>query len=238
MSLNNLNENSINLKWNEKWKDIFNHYQHDLRHAYYIQAMLRKNETHILEIAAGSFRDMAALRRTGIDCEGMDFSTEAVNLAKKYFPEFAEKIHAMSAFSLPFKDNYFDLSYHNGFWVLFDDEKIKKLAEEQARISKYRIIATVHNAHNIQFLNYFKEKKETDPLYDIRFFEKDEISNLMSKVCKTVEIIPVGKGKKYHEDALISQGVEDPKILHNYLVSSGLQHLNTSERLLCIGELQ
>ncbi len=237
MKLNNLNENSNNSSWNEKWEDIFNNYQNDARHAHYIHSVLEEGENHILEIAAGSFRDVATLCKQGIECEGMDFSTTSVKMAKQYFPDISEKIHEASAFLMPFKDNYFDLSYHNGFWVLFSDEKIKELAKEQARISRKRIIATVHNAHNKQFVDYFSSKKENDPLYDIRFFEQEEIIELMSTVAKNISIIPVGKGKKYHEDNLIAQGITDPKLLKKYFTDSGLRYLESSERLLCIGEV-
>lgn len=237
MRLRNLDPASGSDDWDRKWVDVFEHYQNDLRHAYYIHAMLEKNESRILEIGAGSFRDMAELRRRGLDCEGMDFSLESVNRARRHFPEFSSAIHHMSAFNMPFHDGEFDVTYHNGFWVLFSDEQILSLAKEQARITKYRMIATVHNGHNGQFVDYFNRKKEDDPLYDIRFFNKDEITDLMGMVCSDVAVIPVGKGKQYHEDLLIKNGVTDPSTLRSCLVESGMKYLDSSERLLCIGSI-
>ncbi len=238
MQLRNLDPSSSSDGWDHKWADIFDHYQNDLRHAYYIHAMLEADERHVLEIGAGSFRDMAELRRRGIWCEGMDFSAEAVARARQHFPDFSAAIHHASAFALPFADNAFDASYHNGFWVLFSDTQIKELASEQARVSRIRMIATVHNAHNKQFVDYFERKKSSDPLYDIRFFEMDQMVELMRDACSDIEIIPVGKGKQHHEDLLIKNGVTEPEALRACLRESGLEHIGTSERLLCIGTVR
>lgn len=235
MTLRNLNESSSTQGWDEKWAEIFDKYQNDLRHAYYVHAMLGHGEHHVLELAAGSFRDMAELRRRGIDCEGMDFSPESVNLAKRKFPEFSSKMHCMSAFEMPFRDKHFDTTYHNGFWVLFSDGQVRSLAKEQARITRSRMIATVHNAHNKPFAEYFDKMKQNDPLYDIRFYAVDEISALMNEVCDNVVVVPVGKGKRRHEDFLIKLGVTSPALLRAYFKLSGHRLLNCSERLLCMG---
>lgn len=238
MQLRNLDPSSSSKDWDDKWTDIFEHYQQDLRHAYYIHAMLDAEDRHLLEIGAGSFRDMAELRRRGVDCEGMDFSQESAQLARQRFPEFSSAIHQMSAFDMSFADKAFDVSYHNGVWVLFDDAQIKALAAEQARITRRRMIATVHNAHNHQFVEYFDRLKKDDPLYDIRFFEMDELSSLMSEVCSDVVIVPVGKGKKHHEDLLIKSGATDPQTLRACFDDSGLKYLENSERLMCIGTVR
>lgn len=224
--------------WNNEWTNVFDHYQQDIRHAYYIRSIKNKCENKLLEIAAGSFRDMRTLCKWGILCEGIDYSSEAVDRAKKHSPELAHKIQKMDAFNLTFTDNFFDLSFHNGVWGYFDDTDILKLAHEQARVTRSRIIATVHNAHNIQFKNYFDQMKKKDPLYSIRFFTKNEMIGLMSQVCSSVTIIPVGKRKKYHEDFLIKIGLGNPLLLKIYFKLVGLRLLNSSERLMCIGSLQ
>jgi len=130
------------------------------------------------------------------------------------------------------------VSYHNGVWVLFDDAQIKALAAEQARITQSRMIATVHNAHNRQFVEYFDRLKKNDSLYDIRFFEMDELSSLMREVCSEIVIVPVGKGKKHHEDLLIKNGITDPQTLRTCFDESGLKYLKSSERLMCIGSVR
>lgn len=235
MSLRNLDQNSQSGSWDSKWAEIFDHYQQDLRHAHYIRALMNADEASVLEIAAGSFRDMAALRRMGIECSGMDFSPESVSRAKAAFPQYADQIHLMSAFEMPVADGAFDLSYHNGFWILFSDDNIRALAAEQARVSRRRMVVTVHNGHNRQFVDYFDRLKINDPLYDIRFFEVDEVVALMEPVCRDVQVVPVGKGKRKHEDLLIKHGWTHPGLLRTYLKLSGHRLLDSSERLLCIG---
>ncbi|WP_433977673.1 class I SAM-dependent methyltransferase [Erwinia sp. E_sp_B01_9] len=178
------------------------------------------------------------MNKGNVEGHGMDFSQEAVSLAKKYYPQLAERFSQKDAFNLDFADNHFDMSYHNGFWVLFDDENIKKLAVEQARVTRDRMIVTVHNGHNKEFKRYFDSKSATDTLFNIRFFECEEITALMKTVCQKVTIIPVGKGKKRHEDFLIRKGLGHPAILKAYFDLSRQALLDQSERLMCIGELQ
>lgn len=223
--------------WDAKWANIFDQYQQDLRHAYYIRALKNRNEHSILELGAGSFRDMAALRRWGVKCQGTDFSPASVQMAKTRFPEYADAIFEMDGFNLRFPDKSFDLTYHNGFWVLFPDDQIDLLAREQARITKHRMIASVHNAHNQQFKEYFERKQKDDNLYNIRFFEVDQMKKIMGKVCSKVTIVPVGKGKKNHEDRLIRRGFGQPVVLRTYFKLSGMRLLSQSERLLCIGTI-
>lgn len=238
-----MKKNQLDLKkitsseeWDNKWIDIFQQYQTDLRHAYYINAIKNNDEDKLLEIAAGSFRDVAKLNKLGVDCTGIDFSKKSVDLAKEKFNDISNKIKYMDAFNLSYNNEEFDLTYHNGFWVLFSNNEIISLAKEQARITKKRIIATVHNAHNKNFVDYFKKLSKKDPLYNIRFFFSDEITELMKPIGKNISIIPVGKGKKFHEDMLINIKA-DKKTIRNYLYSSKQDLLMESERLMVIIDL-
>jgi len=76
----------------------------------------RRHERRLLEIGAGSFRDVAALNRWGVFGEGVDFSSESVERARKIQPAFSDKIKQMDAACLDYPDGAFDLTYHNGFW--------------------------------------------------------------------------------------------------------------------------
>ncbi|MGE7370798.1 class I SAM-dependent methyltransferase [Neorhizobium sp. NPDC001467] len=223
-------------EWDRTWTDVFNQYQRDLRHAHYIHAFCRPQD-RVLEIAAGSFRDVAMLNRLGIDCHGMDYSGEAVSRTIGEYPDLKDKATKMDAFALTYGDKAFDVSYHNGFWGLFGDEDMARLAREQATVSRRLMIATVHNGHNADFVDYFARVSQTDPLYRIRFFTVDEITDIMKTVARNVTVIPVGKGKKSHEDELINRGKTDPAILKRYFDRCGHKFLEQSERLLCIGEL-
>lgn len=226
-------------EWNDKWSTIFTHYQQDLRHGYYINAFLDSDDNRVLEIAAGSFRDMALLNSIGVNCWGTDYSATSVELAKKYFPFLDNKIFQSDAFNMSkIDDNVFDTTFHNGFWVLFDnDDDLLALAKEQARITKRKMIVTVHNGHNKDFVNYFQRLSKKDSLYKIRFFTMDEVRSLMLTVCKSVKIIPVGKGKKHYEDKMINDGVVGREEMNMYFQNAELRYLENSERLLCIGYL-
>ncbi|MCJ1886626.1 class I SAM-dependent methyltransferase [Pseudomonas sp. LA21] len=223
--------------WDEKWQEIFNLYQNDIRHAYYIDAVRRRHETRVLEIAAGSFRDIVQLTKRGVEGHGIDFSPESVALAQKLYPSLQERFQVMDAFDLQYPDNHFDISFHNGFWGLFSDEDIDRMAREQARITKGRMIVTVHNAHNHAFAELFNSEKQRDPLFNIRFFTLDQMHGILSKVARKITVIPVGKGNRFHEDWLIRHGLHDPFLLNMVFKFSGTRYLECSERLMCIAEL-
>lgn len=223
--------------WDAQWKNIFEHYQQDIRHAYYIRSILESRENNLLEIAAGSFRDMGSLNKWGYNCTGIDYSSVSVLKAKDHFKDYADRISRMDAFDIRFGDGTFDLSFHNGFWNYFDDDEIKRLLAEQARVTKYRVVATVHNRHNTQFVEYFDRLSKNDPLYKLRFFEVDEMVELMKTVCREVKVIPVGKGKKLYEDDLINIGLGDACCLKRSFDYHKMNLLTVSERLMCIGLL-
>lgn len=226
--------------WENEWKKIFFKYQGDKRFAHYINAVLEDNERILLEIGAGSFRDMALLNQLGFQCYGCDFSLESVNNAKKYYPELEKMIIHANAFDLPFKDKFFDVSYHNGFWGCFSNDDIYLLMREQIRVTKNRLIIGVHNAHNKEFVNYFNEKQREDPLYSLRFFSVYEINDILlsNPLITKIKIIPVGKQKKYYEDYLINLGLGTRENLRKCFELHGMDLLEVSERLLCIAEIK
>jgi hypothetical protein len=223
--------------WDLKWKHYFEKYQADLRHAHYINSLIG-NVGSFLEIGAGSFRDCNYLFNIGYDITGIDFSNFSVEQARKNFPLFSDRILQSNAFETTFSDFNFDVSYHNGFFSLFNDQQIKNLIQEQIRITKKIISCTVHNAHNKEFFKYFDELSKKDSLYNIRFFEQDEILEIMLPYCSDVKIYPVGRGKKQHEDYLIKLGITNPFIIRNYIKNFSKNKINTSERLLCIGKIK
>lgn len=89
----------------------------------------------------------------------------------------------------------------------------------------------------MDMIEYFNRLAETDPLYKLRFFEVDEIVELMKTTCREVMVIPVGKGKKLYEDELINQGFGDACSLKRTFDHHGMELLPISERLMCIGLL-
>jgi hypothetical protein len=224
-----LESNSV---WDVKWEELFDSYQQDLRHAYYVNALLNK-EMSILEIAAGSFRDMAFLNSIGYDCHGCDFSKKSVSLAKKYFPKLEDKIFELDALDINNFNKKYDVTYHNGFWVLFEsDDILKKLFNIQKSITKKFMIITVHNGHNQNFKRYFMEKQKKDNLYAIRFFEIDEFLDIFGLARNDIQLYPVGKAKLSHEDLLVKDNNVDKSKMLKFMRPNNLDLLGISERLL------
>jgi hypothetical protein len=194
----------------------------------------RRHEGRILEIGAGSFRDVVALNRWGYFCEGVDFSAQSVQKACEMFPQYRDRIKAMDAAHLAYPDGAFDLTLHSGLWGYFDDARILELGAEQARVTRSRMIATVHNAHNRRFKEYFVAHAKTDALYRVRFFFADEISGLMRRLCRRVVVLPVLGGRT---DRWIRRGLGPGLIRWAYRLYGRHQSIEASERLMCIGEV-
>jgi hypothetical protein len=73
------------------------------------------------------------------------------------------------------------VTFHNGLWILFDDNnKIKELLKEQLRVTKKTLIAIVHNKDNKNLKYRFLQKSFKDSLFNIRFFSRREIKNIIS----------------------------------------------------------
>jgi ubiquinone/menaquinone biosynthesis C-methylase UbiE len=180
--------------WAQAWARHFDSYVRNWgRQAYYLRFILAPHERRLLELGAGSFRDTVRLNQWGYDCLGTDFSEEAVALARHRFSEYAHCIQAMDATKLNVDDQSVDVSFHNGFFVLFDeDAMIGRILSEQVRVTRRRVVCTVHNALNRRQVERFCELKRTDRLYDVRFFAPDEIRALLAPYCRRVELYPFG----------------------------------------------
>jgi len=222
--------------WDSKWKILFERYQFDLRHGYYIASILNNDIDSILEIGAGSYRDSALLARLGKKIGAFDFSLEACNLAKKKYPTLQQFFWQDNAFNTCLKDSAFDASFSNGFIGLFDDLQIENLIKEQIRITKKLLIITLHNGHNQGFQKYFKQQAESDNLYEIRFFKLEDIKNIFTKFSLNYKIYPVGKAYKDHEDILIQNKASLSEI-KDCIFSQGMNFLETSERLMVVCDL-
>ena len=222
--------------WDGAWHQHFQEYQGDFRHAYYIAAIRRRRERRVLELAAGSFRDMAALNRWGVCCEGVDFSGESVRKAADQFPTLRDRIKQMDARHLDYPDGAFDLTFHAGFWVYFDDAQIAEMAAEQARVSRYRMTATVHNAQHRGFQEYLAELAQKDRFYRVRFFHPEEIIALLQPYCRRVIVLPAMTGRRL-DRSIFRRHLGPTMFRAAYQLYGRFERLETSERLLCIGEV-
>jgi SAM-dependent methyltransferase len=101
-----------------------------------LSALNLNSQTRILEVGAGTGGDSATLSRFGAQVVCLDFSAQAVQLV-------AENARALQApllpvrgdaWTLPFRDDSFDVIFHQGFLEHFREPMA--LVEEQVRVLK------------------------------------------------------------------------------------------------------
>lgn len=133
-----------------------------------------------LECAGGSCRDSRYLFEKERRSVGSDFDDKTLLYVKKKFIHSHFSLLKEDAFKFSFADDSFDVVFHNGFWICFDnDEKITNLLKEQVRISKKYIVALVHNINNRQLVTRFAELSAKDDLYNVRFFSIDALVSIV-----------------------------------------------------------
>ena len=180
--------------WDSAWKRHSDKYIAAVsRQAYYLYFLMGRGDRTCLELGAGSFRDTATLNKWGYKCTGTDFSEKSLLVARENYKQWSDKFFLADATSLPFEDKAFDVSFHNGLLVCFQDNAVVgKILAEQARVTRRLAVSTVHNRANLGLIQCFKEKARADNLYDIRFFQKEELIALMGEHFDDVKAFPFG----------------------------------------------
>ena len=182
--------------WEAAWKKHLDIYlSSPPRCGYWIASKFPDCKT-VLEIAGGSCRDSRYLATKGFSSLGTDFDEKTIKylLSKPQPKNFQLKVE--DGFNISFGDSSFDTTFSNGFWVCFNDNsKLEKLLLEQFRITKKYLVCLVHNAANNSLKNEFANKAEEDSLYNIRFFSKRELLDIVynSKInYKSIKIYKFG----------------------------------------------
>lgn len=135
---------------------------------------------NVLEIACGSSRDSIYLAKKGISVTAIDYEERLIKCLKRLFRYSNLSYCVVDAFKLPFKNDTFDLVFHNGFFILFNkNEDIYELLREHARVSRKFVLFFVHNKLNINLVQIFSKLALRDPLYKIRFFEPKEVLEIV-----------------------------------------------------------
>ena len=197
----------------------------------------------VLEIAGGSCRDSRYLASQGFKAIGTDFDQKTLDYLAKRCLDSSLLMQREDAFSLSFSDKSIDLSFSNGFWVLFEnDQQIYSLIHEQARITKKYLISLVHNIENTKLVSLFKELSIHAPLYDIRFFHREELLDIVNSSGIEYKSISIGKfGGPI--DKLLASTIKEIKnpvqsfarklVPHMY----NFQSWKITERVVCVIEL-
>lgn len=147
-----------------------------------------------MEIAGGSCRDSQHLAETGFNAVGTDFDEKTLDYLRKRFPDAAGRTRREDAFAFALDDSSVDVTFSNGFWVLFeDDEKVLALLREQVRVSRRHAVFSLQNSENPGLIRQFAAKARTDNLYDIRFYGRDEIVDLVQRSGVTYKSLSLRK---------------------------------------------
>lgn len=237
------NEFNHEAYWSETWiKHIESYLAAPPRTGYWIASQFSASVS-VLEIAGGSCRDSRYLYSQGINVIGSDFDKKTLDYLVQRYPASSFLMQKEDAFSLSFSDKSIDLSFSNGFWVLFEnDQSIYSLIHEQARITKKYLIVLVHNIENIKLVSQFKEKAKNDSLYDIRFFHKEELLQILHESglkYKTATIRKFGGPI----DKLLNPKIKRIKNPLQSIAPKVIPHLydyqpwNVTERIACVIEL-
>jgi hypothetical protein len=176
--------------WNLQWEKWFLRYsQGNPRFGKWLSSRYAVSKATILEIGAGSGRESRFLSTEAKSVTCVDYSPSAVRLlANHKLPANMNVLNANAA-NLPFGDQYFDLTFHKGFWILFDsDAELELLLREQLRVSRKITLAAVQNGLNIKQVQDAGAKAEADPLFRFRFFIPSEIDSLARKVVSDLGI--------------------------------------------------
>lgn len=168
--------------WTLAWNDKLEEYLcGQPRAGLFIDRLLRSGFDSALEIACGSARDSLFLREIGKSIVASDSSETVISKLGHRFGGLKNiSFRVEDAKSLSFPSRSFDVSFHNGFYVLFDDDSaIANMLREQHRVTKRHVIFLVHNAHNPRLTRLFERKSRSDALYDIRFFTEEDIETIV-----------------------------------------------------------
>lgn len=187
------------VRWDKEVLNYLDEYHKSIpKHGIVIQNFINKSKNYpkkILEIGAFSCKDSRYLAIQNKSCKvySVDISSEAVKSAKLISKKLNIKNHfvtRMDAFNLKFKDKEFDITFHSGFFIYFNNNSdINKLLAEQKRITRGHIIIFVHNKYSLLdrikfFINWFILNKS---LYKIRWWSIKEIEKTCSSYGKIVE---------------------------------------------------
>jgi ubiquinone/menaquinone biosynthesis C-methylase UbiE len=133
-----------------------------------------KDNPRILDMPVGTGR---LARNIGITGVGMDASSEMIRSTSEKLKDW--DLTLGNAYSLPFKDNYFDCVYSFAFIGHFDKDNRKRLYKEIGRILKDQGIFIFDVVYKeSKFIEYIHEKVRTqygDEWVYYATFDKEEI---------------------------------------------------------------
>jgi ubiquinone/menaquinone biosynthesis C-methylase UbiE len=167
-------------QWSNSWKKHLETYQKGRPRTGIFAGAYAKGIVSSLELGCGSGRDSVYLAQNGVEAVASDYEPSVIGILKDQFKDGPVKFCVADAFDLPFRDNTFDLVFHNGLFVLFNqDQDLIRMLREQQRVSGKYILILVHNKDNRRLVAKFGALAPADPIHDIRFFTRNEVAQIV-----------------------------------------------------------
>jgi len=146
----------------------------------WLQSFFSAEDFSFLECAAGSCRDSIYLFKNGKKALGCDFDEHTIKYINENYSVIGFVAHTEDASKLGYSSKSFDIVFHNGFWICFDDDQeVCSLLAEQVRVASRYAVALVHNKRNQALVDTFADKSLKDDLYKIRFFDTDDLMRIV-----------------------------------------------------------
>ena len=123
--------------WDEK-QDVEEVYSNAGRVLRHLQQLTSLEGKKILEIGAGTGRDSFPLVEYGAIVYQLDYAENSLRILKRLADEQHLPVHILGAdtFGLPFRDNTFDIIFHQGLLEHFRKPVAEKLLIENIRVLK------------------------------------------------------------------------------------------------------
>jgi ubiquinone/menaquinone biosynthesis C-methylase UbiE len=123
--------------WQKK-ENFHEYYSNTDRVLRNLTALMDLKGKKVLEIGAGTGRDSLNLVKYGAEVYQLDYAENALRLMKDVADESGLPVHLIggNAFRLPFRDQSFDVVFHQGLLEHFREPTATNLLKENARIVK------------------------------------------------------------------------------------------------------
>lgn len=139
--MNSGHKESRRSHWEDFWErkqEIEGVYSNEDRIMRNLQRVIGLQGKRILEIGAGTGRDSFPLAEAGADVTQLDYAENSLSILKTLATQkgVQTSIVAGDTFRLPFRDNTFDVVFHQGLLEHFREPQAEQLLRENIRVLK------------------------------------------------------------------------------------------------------
>lgn len=168
--------------WVDQWQQKLEGYlRAPPRAGIFIRSLLGERVSSTLELGAGSCRDSLHLGELGYKATASDFNQRTMDFLRTRFPAAGVQFSVDDSRKLGFEDAAFDLVFHNGLIVCFDDDAdVHAILREQFRVARRYALILVHNGENPRLRAQFAALGRDDALYRIRFYTRADVQRVLA----------------------------------------------------------